>query len=227
MRLLFQAVRVKQYLRQVLMEIFLDNISRKYNHEWVFRNLTFTFTSGNSYAVLGSNGSGKSTLLQIISGHLHPTGGAVQYCLNGSALPEEQLFRHIAITAPYIELIEEFTLPEMVSFHQKFRNFRDGIDANELMDILDIGRNRGKCLKYFSSGMKQRVKLALAILSDVPVLLLDEPATNLDASGVAWYRSLLAKHCAERIVIVCSNSQPAECDFCHASLHVENYKGLR
>lgn len=209
------------------MEIFLDNISRKYNHEWVFRNVSFTFSSGNSCAVLGPNGSGKSTLLQIISGHLHPTGGTVQYRLNGSMLPDEQIFRYIAITAPYIELIEEFTLPEMISFHLKFRNLRHGMDVKEFMDILDIGSNRDKCLKYFSSGMKQRVKLALAILSDVPVLLLDEPATNLDASGVAWYRGLVAEHCADRIAVICSNSQPAECDFCHTSLLVENYKGTR
>jgi ABC-type multidrug transport system ATPase subunit len=207
------------------MEIILDKVSRKYNYEWIFRNVNYRFISGKSYAVLGSNGSGKSTLLQIISGHLHPTGGTITFQNNGSVISDDQVFRNVTITGPYVELIEEFTLTEMVSFHMKFRNFRNGINTSQLIDITELGRNKDKALKYYSSGMKQRVKLALAILSDVPVVLLDEPASNLDASGIEWYRSLVSANSADRIFIICSNSQPGEHDFCNESLFINNYKG--
>lgn len=207
------------------MEIALDKISRRYNSEWIFRNVSYRFVAGNQYAILGSNGSGKSTLLQIISGHLHPTSGKISYNLNGLPVPVEDIFRYVAISGPYVELIEEFTLEEMVTFHLKFRNLRNNTDTRQFIEITQLGRSRHKALKYYSSGMKQRVKLALTILSDVPLVLLDEPASNLDASGIAWYRELVAGHSADRIFIICSNSQPAEHDFCRESILINDYKG--
>ncbi len=207
------------------MDITLDKISRRYNSEWIFRNVSYSFTSGNAYAILGSNGSGKSTLLQIISGHLHPSSGTVNYNVDGSNVPVEEIFRYVSISGPYMELIEEFTLEEMVAFHLKFRKFRDNLDAKQFINITGLGRSRNKALKYYSSGMKQRVKLALAILSDVPLVLLDEPASNLDAAGIAWYRDLVTGHASDRIFIICSNSQPAEHDFCRESILINDYKG--
>lgn len=207
------------------MEITLDKISRRYNSEWIFRNVSYSFTSGNSYAVLGSNGSGKSTLLQIISGHLHPSSGTISYKIDGTELPVDDIYRYVSISGPYLELIEEFTLEEMVAFHLKFRKFRNEIDSKQFIEITRLGRNRNKALKYYSSGMKQRVKLAVAILSDVPLVLLDEPASNLDAAGIAWYRELITAYSAGRIFIICSNSQPAEYDFCRESILINDYKG--
>ena len=207
------------------MEIVLDQIGRRFNREWIFRNISAGFASGNAYAILGTNGSGKSTLLQIISGHLYPSAGKVHYTDNDSMIPDEQVFSYISLAAPYAELIEEFTLAEMVSFHLKFRKLINGFDSGSLIEMTGLGRSRGKALKYYSSGMKQRVKLALAILSDVPVVLLDEPASNLDAEGIAWYRELVAGYVAGRIFIICSNSQPAEYDFCKETLLINNYSG--
>ena len=207
------------------MNITLDKISRRYNSEWIFRNVSYSFVSGNAYAILGSNGSGKSTLLQIISGHLHPSSGIISYTIDGTELPVEYIYRYVSISGPYMELIEEFTLEEMVAFHLKFKKFRDNIDAKQFVEITRLGRSRNKALKYYSSGMKQRVKLALAILSDVPLVLLDEPASNLDAAGIAWYRELVTAHSAGRIFIICSNSQPAEYDFCRESILINDYKG--
>ncbi len=207
------------------MNITLDKISRRYNSEWIFRNVSHSFTSGNAYAILGSNGSGKSTLLQIISGHLHPSSGTISYKIDGTELPVEDIYRYVSISGPYMELIEEFTLEEMVAFHLKFRKFRNNTDAKQFIEITRLGRSRNKALKYYSSGMKQRVKLALAILSDVPLVLLDEPASNLDAAGIDWYRELVAGHSANRIFIICSNSQPAEHDFCRESILINDYKG--
>jgi ABC-type multidrug transport system ATPase subunit len=209
------------------MEIILEKISRKFNYEWIFKDVNLKIETGTHCAILGSNGSGKSTLLQIISGHLHPSSGKLTYRINREEVDPELIFRHIAISAPYIELIEEFTLTEMVEFHHKFRNFVNNQSVNELIRATTLEKNRNKQLKYFSSGMKQRVKLALAILSDIPVVLLDEPSMNLDQKGIGWYRNLVEANSVNRIYVVCSNSQDHEFDFCRQVISIDDYKNFR
>jgi ABC-type multidrug transport system ATPase subunit len=206
------------------MQIVLEKISRKFNYDWIFRNVNYTMQSGQAYAILGSNGSGKSTLLQIISGHLHPTSGTITYSHNKTGIPVDDIFRHVSYSGPYLEILEEFTLEEMIRFHHQFKPFIGGQSPEDLIRITTLGRNRNKPVKYFSSGMKQRVKLALAIVSQTSILLLDEPASNLDRQGIEWYRNLVAQYRENRIVIVCSNSQHQEHDFCEQSLIIDDYK---
>jgi ABC-type multidrug transport system ATPase subunit len=206
------------------MQIILSKISRKFNYEWIFRDVDFKFEQGNAYAILGSNGSGKSTLLQIISGHLHPSGGTMKYMHEGREIAVEDFFRHVTFSGPYLELIEEFTLEEMLTFHSRFRKFRNKLDVNGIIEATGLARNRNKPIKYFSSGMKQRVRLALAILTESEVVLLDEPAANLDRKAIEWYRSLISGHSSDRIIIVCSNSQSEEHDFCTKSIVIDDYK---
>jgi ABC-type multidrug transport system ATPase subunit len=184
----------------------------------------FEFEQGNAYAILGSNGSGKSTLLQIISGHLHPSGGTITYSHDGKSVSVDDFFRHVTFSGPYLELIEEFTLEEMLTFHSHFRKFRNNIDVHEVMDATGLIRNRNKPIKYFSSGMKQRVRLAIALLTESEVVLLDEPAANLDRKAIEWYRNLVATNHTDRIIIVCSNSQSEEHDFCSQSIVIDDYK---
>lgn len=206
------------------MHISLSKISRKFNYEWIFRDVNFEFETGFAYAILGSNGSGKSTLLQIISGHLHPSEGTISYSADNKTIEAENFFRHVSFSGPYLELIEEFTLEEMLTFHHRFRKFRNKLDINAVIDITGLSRNRNKPIKYFSSGMKQRVRLAIAILSESEVVLLDEPAANLDRKAIEWYRNLIAEHRSNRIIIVCSNSQSEEHDFCSQSIVIDDFK---
>ncbi len=208
------------------MHISLSKISRKFNYEWIFRDVDFEFEQNNAYAILGSNGSGKSTLLQIISGHLHPSAGTITYSHNHIEIPVEDFFRHVTYSGPYLELIEEFTLEEMLTFHSRFRKFRHQLDVNAVMEITGLIRNRNKPIKYFSSGMKQRVRLAIALLTESEVVLLDEPAANLDRKAVEWYRNLVSENRADRIIIVCSNSQADEYDFCTQSIVIDDYKRI-
>jgi ABC-type multidrug transport system ATPase subunit len=186
----------------------------------------FEFEQNNAYAILGSNGSGKSTLLQIISGHLHPSAGTITYSHNNIEVPVEDFFRHVTYSGPYLELIEEFTLEEMLTFHSRFRKFRHQLDVNAVMEITGLIRNRNKPIKYFSSGMKQRVRLAIALLTESEVVLLDEPAANLDRKAVEWYRNLVFENRSDRIIIVCSNSQADEYDFCTQSIVIDDYKRI-
>ena len=205
------------------MKIVLEQIGRRFNREWIFRDINYLFESGNSYAILGANGSGKSTLLQVISGSLTSSEGSVNYFNGSSALDIENVFQELSLAAPYLDLIEEFSLSEHIDFHFQFKKYRNGHDKRSLVSLLNLQHSEHKALKNFSSGMKQRVKLALAFCSDTNVLLLDEPTSNLDQQGVEWYLSLINQFSTDRLVIVCSN-QEHEYAFCQHKISVEDYK---
>lgn len=204
------------------MKIQLEHIGRRFNREWIFRNIDFTFSTGNSYAILGHNGSGKSTLLQIIAGSLSASEGKVSY-YKAKILDEETIFNELSIATPYLELIEELSLKELIDFHFSFKKYTGSLNANAVIELLGFERSKHKQVKYFSSGMKQRTKLALAFCSDTPVLLLDEPTANLDNQGISWYKNFIKDFTADRIVIVCSN-QEHEYDFCSSQLSITDFK---
>ncbi|MGX5818610.1 ABC transporter ATP-binding protein [Chitinophaga lutea] len=206
------------------MTISLNQVGKRFNYDWIFRRFTHTFSGTEHSAILGPNGSGKSTLLQIVSGHHHHSEGAVAYQDDaGRDLPQDQFFRFSAIVAPYLELVEEFSLQECFEFHQHFKTFLPGHSPRDIAARVGLENAWKKQVRNFSSGMKQRAKLALAIFSDVPVLLLDEPCTNLDAAGVALYQSLIGEHCQNRMVIVSSNDE-AEYGFCKERIEITAYK---
>jgi ABC-type multidrug transport system ATPase subunit len=206
------------------MKIDLNNISKRYNRHWIFKNVNYQFSSDNAYVILGANGSGKSTLLQLIAGSLVSSDGTITYTTDSGQVAAEEVYSNVSIAAPYLDLIDAYTLEEIVDFHFKFKQFYPGINAKSFMDIIDLNNAQGKVLKEFSSGMKQRVKLALAILSNTPLLLLDEPTANLDKKGVEWYNQLMNNYRGKRLVIVCSNQQKEEYNFCTKELLIEDYK---
>lgn len=203
--------------------ITLDDIGRRFNRDWIFRGIHYSFRSGMIYAILGPNGSGKSTLLQVLNGSLAPSKGKIDFFFEEKSIAPENVYQHLSLAAPYMELIEEFTLSEMVDFHFKFKPYKNGIDKNLLIDLLALHKSSNKAIRYFSSGMKQRLKLALAFCSDTPVLMLDEPTSNLDSQGVDWYLSLVQKFAEGRLTIICSN-QPHEYSFCNEQLSISDYK---
>ena len=205
------------------MKITLHQTGKRFNYDWIFRRVSATFTEGGRYAILGPNGSGKSTLLQVISGHLHHNEGTVTYNTPEELLPPDQFFRHCAIAAPYLELVEEFTLAESIQFHLQFKRFIPEISPQEAIALVGLERSMDKQIRYFSSGMKQRLKLALSIFSDVPVLLLDEPCTNLDAAGIKLYQQLITNYGGNRLIIVSSNDEQ-EYFMCPNRISIQDYK---
>lgn len=197
------------------MKIILENIGKRFNKEWIFRNVSYEFSVGNKYSILGTNGSGKSTLLQIIAGSLSQSEGEIKYI--APSLKEENPqspFRDLGLAAPYLELPEEMTWRESIRFQGKFKKFTPSLKGEDIISVSGLESSAEKQLRNFSSGMKQRARLALAILSDTPLLLLDEPCTNLDENAVKWYQNLIAEFAKEKLVIVCSNYNKEEYSFC-------------
>ena len=205
------------------MDIVIENLSKKFQFEWVFKNINFHLDNKSCYGVIGSNGSGKSTLLQVIAGILSPTKGSVKYQSGSQSVSVEEIYKYISLATPYLELIEEFSLNEIIDFHFQFKKIRPGIDKKQLMEILTLEKAKNKAIKYFSSGMKQRVKLGLAFYSDTPVLLLDEPTTNLDKQGIDWYLNEIKHNINHRLIVICSN-QTYEYDFTQKLINISDYK---
>ncbi len=209
------------------MNIILSETGKKFKTEWIFRGLSYSFEKDHAYAILGRNGSGKSTLLQIIAGSIHPSSGNVTYHKGGQEIPVEKIFQHLSFVAPYQELIEEFTLREILDFHFFFKSPVPGFTINNIIDRIGFKDTGSKTIHFFSSGMKQRVKLILALFSDVSIVLLDEPAMNLDENGINWYLQLVNEMAKNRIIIVCSNLQQKETLFCQEKLFIEHFKPQR
>ena len=213
------------FLQETISTIALQNAGKRFNRDWIFRKMDYKFESGNAYAITGPNGSGKSTLLQCIAASTQISEGAIEYATNNKEpeLNSENIFRYISIVAPYLEVIEEMTATEFLQFHASFKPLISTITITEILSVIGLGAALKKQIRFFSSGMKQRIKLAQAIFSDVPILLLDEPCTNLDASGYDLYHQLINNYASNKLIIVSSNDKN-EYDFCTEKISITDYK---
>jgi len=201
------------------MQISLAQACKRFNKEWIFKNLNFQFEAGKHYALVGNNGSGKSTLLQIIAGYSGLTKGSISW----SPFDAINIYEQISFAAPYLELVEEFTATEQFKFQAQFKSIQKDLSTEKILELIGLKNAAHKQIRYYSSGMKQRLKLALAIFSDCPILLLDEPCSNLDKEGYALYDTLIKEYAMHKLIIVGSND-PAEYHFCKEQVNLMDYK---
>ena len=206
------------------MIITLQKAGKKYNREWIFRNVDLEITSGDRLVLLGPNGSGKSTFLQMMAGYVLPTEGEIHWKTSALEIAAEKVYQSIAIAAPYLELPEELELMELLTFHFRFKKVVGELSCEELLSISGLKKVAGKPIRNYSSGMKQRVRLLLAFCSNSDLLLLDEPCSNLDQEGVLWYQQLADRYIGNRTVVVCSNRQEQEYSFCQTEIELEQWK---
>ncbi len=189
------------------MKIELQQVSKRYIRDWVFKNVSATFEGAGVYALLGSNGSGKSTLLRLIAGMQQISSGRIDYEIAGKKTGADTLYQSVGFCAPAMDVIEEMTLAEFLHFHFSFKKILPGWTVDTIIAALEMEKVRDKFIHDFSSGMKQRAKLAQAFFSDTPFLLLDEPCSNLDLKGVAMYQDWLQELGKGRLVVVASNDE--------------------
>ncbi len=205
------------------MKLSLTDAGKRFNRDWIFRHFTYTFETGTAYAITGPNGSGKSTLLQVLSGGMMLNEGNMQWVMDNEQVANETIYKQVSICAPYLEVVEEMTLLEFLDFHHGFKPFLPGVTTNSIITALGLEKAAGKQIRYYSSGMKQRVKLAQCIFSDTAIVLLDEPCTNLDAAGIKLYHFLIDSYCKDRLVLVSSNDE-VEYRFCTEKINIGNFK---
>lgn len=205
------------------MKIYLEHISKRFQRHWIFKDVNLEFSGPGTYAILGRNGSGKSTLMRIIAGMQTPSKGKMRYEQNGSSIATDKIFRELSFCAPSQEIVEEMTLQEFLTFHFKFKEILQGVSVADIINITGLENAKDKPIMNYSSGMKQRVKLAQAIFTDSPILMLDEPCTNLDDDGVQQYRNWIEQYTNSRLVIVASNDV-REYYFCKEQIKMQDYK---
>jgi len=205
------------------MTISLNQVGKRYQQHWVFKGLDYTFESGKQYAILGANGSGKSTLLRILAGMQSPNKGSIEYNIDNALLNPEKLFGYVSFCAPGMDIIEEMSLKEFLTFHFTFKKILNGFTVDKIIEAIGLQKVSHKFIHDFSSGMKQRVKLAQAFFTATPLLLLDEPCSNLDLQGVATYQQWLKEYSAGRLVIIASNDE-REYEGAHGIISIQDYR---
>ena len=205
------------------MIISLKSAGKRFNREWIFRNLNFSADFGEIISVSGPNGSGKSTLLQIICGYLTLSEGSITWKLPKFNQDYNTVAPYISLCASYVEMVEEMTANEMLDFHFSFKRRRQDITNSEILSQLNLTAAANQQLRYFSSGMKQRIKLAQAFFSDTPVILLDEPCTNLDTDGINIFNQLMESYTLNRLVLVASNDY-REVSHCRKNIDISNFQ---
>ncbi len=205
------------------MKIIATGIEKKFRKEWIFKNIHETFSAGNSYAIVGPNGTGKSTLLKILAQFSLPTSGKVEFMhSDGTVIPSDLAHQYVAYAAPYVDVIEEFTLSELLSFLQKLDFIPDNVSIDNFEKYMELSPGRSKLIKNYSSGMRQKIKLACALLSPRPILCLDEPTSNLDDQAKQWFIAKLAEN-STKLIFIASN-EAMEIGLCKHQLALSSYK---
>ncbi|MGC8669203.1 MAG: ABC transporter ATP-binding protein [Chthonomonadales bacterium] len=186
--------------------IHLDHVSRRFGRLRVLDNVCASVRRGEVLVVTGCNGSGKSTLLRIIAGLLAPSSGQVHIRVNGSDTDRPARRSLMGYVAPDLALYPELTGVENLVFFARLRGIT--LDRERLASLLgSVGlKGRGRDLVgSYSSGMRQRLKYAFALLHEPPILLLDEPTANLDKGGVAMVQDILLRQRSRGTVVLATN----------------------
>ncbi|MAC95993.1 MAG: ABC transporter ATP-binding protein [Flavobacteriales bacterium] len=206
------------------MKIKLNNIGKRFNREWIFRKVDFQLESNKVYGVIGPNGSGKSSLLKLISQAEIPSEGKIEFSLNEKEISSESAYNYLSIAAPYTDVAEQLTLGEFLNFHLNFSPLKNGLSKSEFLQTIYLEDSINKQISFFSSGMKQRLKLGLALLSQKPLVILDEPSSNLDEKGIELYQQMLKENSRERIILIGSNEEQKELQIADQKINITNYK---
>jgi ABC-type multidrug transport system ATPase subunit len=197
------------------MNIRLENAGKKFNKHWLFRKVDIAFSSGDRIGIEGRNGSGKSTLLGILSGYTSLSEGQITWHNLGTEIPSDSIFKYVSLCSPALSLYDDFTLEENFIFYSRFVASLNNTSAFEFAGKIELKEHLHRQLKFYSSGMRQRVKLGLAILSQSPLLLLDEPTSHLDDAACKWYEDLLAQNTSGRTLVIATNEKERDASICN------------
>lgn len=201
-----------------MINIEADKIEKKFGKTLLFRNISFTLNKGDSFYITGPNGSGKSTMLQILAGIQKSDSGSVIYKSGNSIIENECYKNYLGFTGPQVNPYEMLSSIENLRFTSSA-----SVDENLMIEYLkkfDLYKHRTKSVKYYSSGMKQRLRLIHALINNPPVLMLDEPCSNLDSKGRNILYSVLDELKKDKIVIIATN-ESEDINLCSKGINLE------
>lgn len=188
-----------------------ENLFKKFDRKIIFKDISFSLSNGESLAVTGRNGSGKSTLIKILTTLISQTSGSITLNIDNKPVERRNYYNFIGLVSPYLNLYDEFTGYENM---QMISNIRGTFNKNDLEENINstlkkvgLYERRNDILRIYSSGMRQRLKIAFAILHDPQILFLDEPTDNLDAEGIKIVDDIVNDYKENKIIIVATNSE--------------------
>lgn len=184
----------------------VKDLKKNFDRKQIFDNITFELGNSTSLAIAGRNGSGKSTLIKILANLLSPTSGTIELNIDNNLLNRKDYYKHIGFVSPYLNLYDEFTGKENLEIVSKIRGLNN-FSIDEVLNQTGLYERRNDLLKIYSSGMKQRLKMAFAFLHNPNVLLLDEPTSNLDKDGIDIVTHIINEYKKDRIVIIATNDE--------------------
>lgn len=192
--------------------LVVENVAKAFGRRRICRDVSLELKTGDCLAVVGPNGSGKTTFLRLLCGLLRPDRGTIFYLSGGQSFRRNSWYRFVGLVAADLALYDELTARENLRFVNKVGGWgRSETDLMSLLEDVELADRSGDLLAEFSSGMKQRMKYAAALVKSPPLLLLDEPTANLDESGIAIFHEVVKRQHAVGICILATNDpQEAE-----------------
>jgi heme exporter protein A len=203
------------------LSLVATGVTKEFDRRTIFRDVSISLSQGDSLAITGRNGAGKSTLVKVVAGLLSGTHGKVEYTVDGKRLEIENLRHHIGFVSPYLQLYDEFSGSENLELLSKIRS-DVGIDSGRIQEVLEtvgLWERKSDYVRTYSSGMKQRLKYAFAILHRPSLLILDEPTSNLDHDGIAMVKKVVDEQKTRGVLIVATNDAD-EARWCSAKIEL-------
>ncbi|MDP2209618.1 MAG: ABC transporter ATP-binding protein [Bacteroidota bacterium] len=204
----------------------VQNIKKIFNGRKIFSDINFQLENKSALAITGRNGSGKSTLVKILAGVLSPTNGQVDFYLNGKSIDLQNRYQYFGFVAPYLQMYDEFTAMENLELFARIRNIevdKDYIDL--LLKRVNLYERKDSYVREYSSGMKQRLKYAFALLHKPPLLILDEPRSNLDAEGISVVYQIIQEQKQSGCVVVATNDSE-DIQFCNQEIDLNQFRNI-
>ncbi len=208
-------------------ELQCEGLSKKFINKIIFKNLDLCLNSGDSLAITGRNGTGKSTLIKVISNLIRESSGKVIMKIEGKEIQQEKRYKHIGLVAPYLNLYDELNAFENLEFFYKLKNKSPEKKVvieriNSLLERVNLFSRRNDLIKNYSSGMKQRLKMAFSILSEPEILFMDEPRTNLDKDGIEIAYSI-AEEQKQRGILIIATNEAEDLHLCERKINIEDF----
>lgn len=205
--------------------LVVEGVSKRFIRRLLFKELSFSLEGGQSLAITGSNGSGKSTLLRIIAGVVTASKGEVSLTVEGEEVDAASRPLHVGFVAPYFSVYEGFSARENLEFIAKVRRLKLAQErVDEVLSFVSLEKRGDDLVKTYSSGMKQRLKLGVSILTEPPLLLLDEPTTTLDLAGIEIVHKVMRNQADSGRLLIMATNNPGEVSWCDSAIAIEDFR---
>lgn len=198
-------------------------LSKNFNRRPIFKDISFELNSGDSVAITGRNGSGKSTLVKIIANVLQPTSGICEIYKGDAVVKKDDYYKYVGFVSPYLNLYDEFSGLENLEITSRIKLAYGG-NHSGVLERVGLKDRCNDLLRIYSSGMKQRLKLAFAVLHDPQILILDEPTSNLDKEGIRIVSDIAEDQKKNRILLIATNDD-YEKSLCSTEININKLMG--